>query len=219
MFKYNILTAVPAIGSVLAGWSGACAGTGPHCTVQVEGVSAVTATFNTARFALKVGLRRSGAGAGGAVTSQPAGIACAVPSTGGSCSAVLPARTVVQLYAQPAAGSFFTGWSGACSGLAEHCTVELSAATTVSASFTTARVLTVSAKGATGVPIGSSTGHGGIAGYRVTGLAPGTTAVLVAPPSWSGRAFGSWSGCDSVVGSTCTVSLAGSRSVRANYVR
>ena len=97
--------------------------------------------------------------------------------------------------------------------------MQLSAATTVTASFTAARTLTVSARNATAVPITSSTGHAGIAGYRVTGLAPGTTAVLVAPPAWGGRAFGSWSGCDSVAATTCTVSLASSRSVSANYLR
>jgi hypothetical protein len=40
------LTAVPASGSVFAGWSGSCTGTG-SCVVQINNDKSVTATFNT----------------------------------------------------------------------------------------------------------------------------------------------------------------------------
>ncbi len=39
------LSAVPAVGSVFAGWSGACAGTG-SCAVTLDAAKSVTATFN-----------------------------------------------------------------------------------------------------------------------------------------------------------------------------
>jgi len=62
----------------------------------------------------------------GTVTSAPAGIVC-----GASCSASYASGTVVTLTA--AAGSTFTGWSGACTGTGS-CTVAMSAAA-VTASF------------------------------------------------------------------------------------
>ncbi len=40
------LNATPAAGSVFAGWSGACAGTGPTCIVTMDAAKTVTATFN-----------------------------------------------------------------------------------------------------------------------------------------------------------------------------
>src|SRR5207244_4748645 len=72
----------------------------------------------------------SKAGAGtGTVTSTPAGITC-----GASCAGSYPSGTAVTLTATPATGSTFAGWSGGCSRPGS-CTVTLSAATTVTATF------------------------------------------------------------------------------------
>lgn len=71
----------------------------------------------------------SGTGAG-SVVSSPAGISCS-----SSCSAGFTAGTSVTLTATPAAGSAFAGWSGACSGTGT-CTVSMSAAQSVTATFT-----------------------------------------------------------------------------------
>ena len=66
----------------------------------------------------------------GTVTSNPGGIDC-----GATCTASYLADTVVNLSAAAAAGSSFTGWSGACSG-AGACAVTMSAAQSVTATFT-----------------------------------------------------------------------------------
>jgi serine protease len=74
---------------------------------------------------------KSGTGSG-TVTSVPAGIHC-----GAVCTASFPAGTSVTLTAKPAAGTTFTGWNGACVGMAHKtCTVTMNGSQTVSASFT-----------------------------------------------------------------------------------
>ena len=67
------LTATPGEGSVFAGWSGACAGTG-NCQVTMSEARAVTAGF-TPEFELAVS--RTGNGTG-TIASTPAGIDCGV---------------------------------------------------------------------------------------------------------------------------------------------
>src|SRR5439155_1567413 len=65
------------------------------------------------------------------VTSAPTGITCGV-----TCSASFASGTAVTLTAAPAAGSTFSGWSGGgCTGTGS-CVVTLSAAATVTATFT-----------------------------------------------------------------------------------
>ncbi len=66
----------------------------------------------------------------GTVTSSPAGINC-----GADCTEPYIPSTVVTLTAAPAAGSTFTGWSGACTGTGT-CQVTMSAAKTATATFT-----------------------------------------------------------------------------------
>src|SRR5206468_7313655 len=71
----------------------------------------------------------SKAGTGsGTVTSMPTGITC-----GTDCS-TYASGTAVTLTAAPAAGSVFTGWSGGCTGTGS-CSVTLTSATTVTATF------------------------------------------------------------------------------------
>ncbi|MFM9078047.1 MAG: InlB B-repeat-containing protein, partial [Solirubrobacterales bacterium] len=73
----------------------------------------------------------------GTVTSTPAGITC-----GASCQAPFNPGTPVTLTATAAAGSTFTGWSGSgCSGTGT-CSVTMSGARSVTATFAIARLLT-----------------------------------------------------------------------------
>jgi uncharacterized repeat protein (TIGR02543 family) len=123
------LTATPAAGSTFTGWSGACSGTG-SCSVTMSADQSVTAMFTTATVAthtLTVSVVGSGSGS---VASTPAGISC--PD---ACSHAFTSGAAVSLAATPAAGSTFTGWSGACSGTGS-CTVTMSADQSVTATFT-----------------------------------------------------------------------------------
>jgi hypothetical protein len=70
----------------------------------------------------------SGSGRG-RVTSTPAGIDC-----GSACSHPFPDGAALTLTESAAAGSTFTGWSGACSG-AGACTINLTADSSATATF------------------------------------------------------------------------------------
>lgn len=88
---------------------------------------AFAAKIATGDFALTV--TKSGSGAG-TVTSVPAGIGC-----GSTCAANFAAGSQVKLTAAAASGSTFQGWSGGgCSGTA-MCTVTMSTAQNVTATF------------------------------------------------------------------------------------
>jgi aryl-phospho-beta-D-glucosidase BglC (GH1 family) len=73
---------------------------------------------------------KAGAGSG-AVTSSPSGISC-----GSTCVASYSNGTSVTLTAAAASGSTFGGWSGGCSGTGT-CTVSMTAARSVTATFNT----------------------------------------------------------------------------------
>jgi uncharacterized delta-60 repeat protein len=120
------LTPTPGVGSVFAGWSGSCSGTGT-CTVALSGDKSVTATFDVAMNTLSV--TRGGKGRG-TVASSPSGIAC-----GSTCGHAYAYGTAVTLVARPARGSVFRGWSGACSGTRKTCSLTMSRARSARAVF------------------------------------------------------------------------------------
>jgi PKD domain/Divergent InlB B-repeat domain len=119
------VTATPDAGSLFAGWSGDCAGTG-RCQVTLDQARSVTATFALKTFDLTVSKQGTGSGT---VTSTPAGISCGV-----RCQASFDAGTIVTLTATADASSLFTGWSGDCSR-SGTCQVTIDQGRSVSATF------------------------------------------------------------------------------------
>src|SRR5258706_9045243 len=109
----------------------------------MSAAQSATATFALVTYTLTTANAGTGSGA---VTSSPAGINC-----GATCSASYNAGTVVTLTAAPAAGSTFSGWSGACSGTGT-CPVTMRAAQSVTATFalTPLTYTLTTAKGGTG---------------------------------------------------------------------
>jgi hypothetical protein len=124
------LTASAASGSTFTGWGGVCAGAGnvATCTVSMDAESAVSAGFGTT-FNLSVATSNPGT-----VTATPAGSDRAI-DCGKFCSAKFADGTVVTLAAIPPLGKAFAGWSGACAGLVPTCTLNITANTSVKASF------------------------------------------------------------------------------------
>jgi hypothetical protein len=125
------LVPVAGPGEHLAGWSGACAGSGT-CLLDMNSDKEVTATFDQDP-QLIVTIAGSG---NGVVSSNPAGIDCEVPNTPTMvCVNTFPVGTSVTLTAIVASGSNFAGWSGGgCSGTGV-CTFTSSVDQTITATF------------------------------------------------------------------------------------
>ncbi len=133
-------------------------------------------------------MAKAGTGAG-TVGSSPAGIDC-----GATCTASYPplADTVVTLTASPAAGSVFAGWSGACTNAAGACTVTMTAAHSVTATFNLANYALAVAK--TGAGAGTVTGSGIACGTDCGETYNYGTAVTLTAAAATGSAFAGWSG-------------------------
>jgi subtilisin family serine protease len=201
------LSATPAAGHAFGGWSGACAGQGDPCTVTMSADQQVSASF-VSLFTLTVATAGSGA-----VTSSPAGISC-----GADCSESYVSGTAVTLTATPAAGYAFGGWSGACAGQGNPCTVAMTADQVVAATFRVAVTLNVTLQGGgtgtvTSSPAGISCGADCSQVY-----ATGTTVTLTATPA-AGSLFHGWGGACSGQPATCVVTVNGNASVSAKFRR
>jgi hypothetical protein len=121
------LTAAPARGWTFGGWGGDCTGNGA-CVLTIDGPKAVTADFRERppeTRALSVVIEGQGA-----VSSDPAGIAC-----GSTCSRPFLLGSNVALRATTAPGWRFVEWRGACSGTATTCGVLMDLPKSATATF------------------------------------------------------------------------------------
>jgi Divergent InlB B-repeat domain/IPTL-CTERM motif len=203
-----ILTASPSPGWIFSGWSGACAGGSTTCSVTLSTTTIVNATF-TATAASTYGLNVVLSGAG-TVTSVPPGISC-----GSTCSAAFNANTSVTLSAAAGGGSTFAGWSGACSGQNTTCTITMSAAQNVGATFVNSAQFTLTVTGGsngivTTVPGGIDCGTSCVAGF-----AAGAAVSVIARPN-PGYQFIGWSGACSGT-NTCDLTMNGNKAVQATF--
>jgi hypothetical protein len=205
------LTAAPSSTSTFTGWSGGCSGTAKTCTVTLDSVAAVTASFAIKRHGLTV--KRAGTG-GGTVTSG-AGVTC-----GADCSETYVAGTTVQLSAQPAADSAFAGWSGPCAGSGLECVLTMNADQTVTAIFDAvpegSNSLTVIREGAgTGV-VTVSPGGTPCAMTCLFQFPSGSSVTVRATPEGTATFTGWGDDCQGTA-PDCTVVLDANRVVRAGF--
>ena len=172
-----VLTRYPSAGSNFTGWSGACSGTSATCTVSMTAARSVTATFTLQTRTLTV--TASGTGSG-YVTSSPVGIDCGRNISGHTdCTQNYNYNTSVILTRHLITGSNFTGWSGACSGTSATCTVSMTAARSVTATFTqNTYTLTVNKTGSTGTGTVTSTSNPTQASQINCGIACSTTSII-----------------------------------------
>ena len=155
---------------------------------------------------------KAGTGSGG-VTSNPAGIDC-----GATCTHQYSDNTMVTLTATADPGSSFTGWSGeGCTGTGT-CSVTMSQARTVTATFTQNALhdLTVNKDG-TGTGGVTSSPVGIDCGATCTyGFPEGVSVTLTATPTF-GSTFAGWSGEGCTGTGTCIVSMTQARTVTATF--
>ena len=218
LHSFVTLTATPnAADSVFTGWSGTCTNASGVCTVLLDQATSVTANF-----ALNQLTVTTLGGGTGTVTSgdNPKTINC-----GSTCTHAYRAGTSVTLTAAAAAGSSFTGWGGACAFrlTTSTCTVTMSGATSVSATFATSPRVTVILAG-TGAQFGFVfTATGSIScgqGQTVcsTSLTPGTSITLNSnDPTNESTSFDGWSGGLCSGTGTCTFTPTDAVTVTATY--
>jgi hypothetical protein len=203
------LTAQPETSSTFVGWSGSCTGNATTCVVTVDAAKSVTATFELGNFAVTAGKAGSG---NGTITSTPAGINCGV-----DCTESYPFNTEVTLTAQAAAGSEFTGWSGACTTSSPTCSLTVTnnrAVTATFASNTFSLTVSKSGKGSGTVqstPPGISCGSDCEEAY-----AAGAGVTLTAQPD-AGSTFAGWGGACTGNQPVCTVTMNAAVSVIALF--
>jgi hypothetical protein len=118
------LTAVADANSLFTGWSDACIGTG--CSVTMDADKTVTANFDV-KPVYAVTINKIG---NGSVTSAPASIDC-----GTSCSASFNAGDMITLTAVPDAGYTFGTWTGCTTSTEATCTINVTQATQIDATF------------------------------------------------------------------------------------
>src|SRR5512142_2178578 len=125
----------------------------------------VAAGYGAAGSSYPLSVSKAGTG-GGTVSSTPAGISC-----GSACSANYASGTTVTLTAAAASGATFDGWSGACTGTGATCTVSMTAARSVTATFTGPQQggpISINAGGVASGPFAADVDFSGGSTYSVT---------------------------------------------------
>jgi len=198
------------------------ASTGPLSVTTAVGTGTSATSFTVMA---TLSANKAGNG-GGTITStsnpsNPTQINC-----GTSCSSSYPLGTVVTLTATPATGSNVTGWVGCDSVSGAVCTATVSAARSVTATFTLQRFLvTVTKSSPLGVGNGTVTSTSSPTSASQINCGStcsvsfdyGTVVTLTAAPNLL-AVFNGWDGCDSMSGATCTVNVTSAKSVHANFL-
>ncbi|HEU4384317.1 MAG TPA: hypothetical protein VFR85_12570 [Anaeromyxobacteraceae bacterium] len=200
------LTAVADAGSTFASWSGCDSINGTTCNVTMNASRSVTATFNRVQYTLTVAKGGTGTGT---VTGGGGAISC-----GATCSAPFDSGTAVTLTAAADPGSAFVSWSGCDTTSGPICNLMINASRTATATFSPLYMLTVQ-KGGTGT--GTVSGGGISCGAACSTSLVSGTAVALTPVADAGSTFGTWTGCDSVSGTTCNVTMNANRTVNATF--
>ena len=144
---------------------------------------------------------------------EPAGINCGSDLQ----RRTSPSGTSVTLTAAAASGSTFAGWSGACTGTGT-CTVSMTQARAVTATFNTAPTtfaLAVTRAG-TGTGTVTSNPRGINCGTACTANYSSGASVTLTAAAASGSTFAGWSGACTGTGS-CTVSMTAGAPVTATF--
>jgi len=210
------LTATAGTGQTFYGWSGDCSGLTTTCTVAMSQVRDVTATFGTT-VSLTYPLYIETFGPG-RVTSTKGEISC-----GALCTADYNSGTSIVLTATPDTGETFTGWGGGvCTGTSSTCTVTMSAARYVSATFSSRTLTTAFAGSGSGTLNSSPDGIACTSPSSCSSTFENNVVVTLTAAAASGSRFTGWSGTgsESCLASslTCAVTMSADRTITATFV-
>jgi hypothetical protein len=210
------LEPIAAEGYTFVGWSPS-----PPCatlfTMPANDLTC-TATFRASGESYPLNVALSGNGVG-SVTSQPSGILCSnLPGEIPDCNETYAVNTLVTLTTTPGVGPhYFAGWSGACSGTGS-CTVTLSTAKSVTATFATGYALTLTYNPDGSIardPVGSNCTFASTTGDLQCIYAPNTVVTLSAVPA--GGTFTGWGGGSCTGTGACQVTMTGNKTVSAAF--
>ncbi|HEX9548928.1 MAG TPA: hypothetical protein VF942_16425, partial [Acidimicrobiales bacterium] len=154
------------------------------------------------------------------ITADSGAINC-----GATCSDSYDRGTVVTLTATPATGSNYTSWSGCDTVSGAACTITMKTPRTVTATFTLQRFTLAVGKTSTlglgGGTVTSTSSPSSSTQINCGGTCSavydyGTVVTLNVTPNFLST-FEGWSGCDSVSGNTCIVTISAAKSVTASF--
>ncbi len=196
------VTQTPAADTNFVNWSGACTGN-TTCSVTMNGPRTVTANYALKQYNLDVTIAGSGT-----VTGPQIGC----PT---DCLGTYNHGTSVTLTQLAGSGYRFTGWSGGtCTGI-NACVVPMDMARAVTATFTPIFPLNVTIAGSTGTVTSNVAGINCPTDCSEDYL--NTATVILTATGTNGATFGSWTGCPTVAGNTCTVAMSQARNVTATF--
>jgi hypothetical protein len=228
--KLVTLKETPAFGSEFSGWSGCDTESEGNCLVTMEGAKSVGA-----KFALKptatLTLNKGGTGSG-TVSSKPKAINCGATCT--TQDAKVPEGETIVLKAKASTGMLLSAWEGCKAetgvGTAEGtCTVSLSGASAVTASFSGTAKVIPNAQKLTLTKAGKGYGTVKAAGLICEALCTSTVSLYQGPTAKPGKlvtlkatsAPGSkavvWSGCESEPEGNCVVTMESAKGVTATF--
>ncbi len=211
---------------LFAGWGGDCsAANGAACafTAGATNTNATVTFFDERR------LKVSTAGDGGGLVRAGSLVQCAraVGATSGACEVPLTHGSLVTLTATADDRSEFKGWTGACTARAGDCTVTMTEARTVTATFARPTA-TLTITGIAGSGRGTIRSQPAGIDCRVVGAATSgacsftfadrVTVTLLAVPD-AGNAFAAWGNACAAAGdaTSCELQLTTERAVSAGF--
>jgi uncharacterized repeat protein (TIGR02543 family) len=206
------LTRTDGSNATFEGWGGACTGLDTTCAPAMTANRTVTASWHPTTVNLNVTVT----GAGGSVSSDPAGIGC--PE---DCANSYPYAQHVTLTAAPTEGWELSGWSGACSGKALTCELDLTALdTAATATFVrTTRTLTVTVTGNGSVTDSLKQLNCTAATSPCVATYDAGTPVTISANDGNGVVFTGWGGdCALAKGKSCGLTMDVDRNASASFV-
>jgi len=209
------LTAQPSTGSVFGGWSGACSGTGA-CNLTMNANQSVTAAFLNANDQFHLTVSYGGTGSGTIYIQNLSGGNDLGTSCGQRCFSY-PAGTVLALTETAASGSFFAGWSGACSG-GGTCNLTMVADQSVIGAFDLGAGFTLAVtENGTGSGTVTSSPAGIACGATCSASYASGTQVSLNAAANPASVFVGWSGGGCSGNAACTVPMNGNQAVAATF--